>query len=153
MKLEPRSAPILLRAFFKGREVRNRRCKQKRTKTENEFSVCSRGDQIWRTMDRWAGKIALVTGASSGIGAAISGVLLEHGLTVIGCGRNLDNLQVNMRFMKTVRRTKTQTLVGWGKTSLFSVHYAGGCIRNGRTRQVHHLSVWRVKRGSGRWNV
>jgi len=43
-------------------------------------------------MNKWFGKVALVTGASSGIGKNISIQLAEHGLKVIGCGRNLDNL-------------------------------------------------------------
>ena len=44
-------------------------------------------------MDRWAGKVAVVTGASAGIGAAVVKALLGHGVKVIGCGRNLDKLE------------------------------------------------------------
>jgi len=43
-------------------------------------------------MDRWAGKVALVTGASAGIGTAISYKLVESGVNVIGCARNIDKL-------------------------------------------------------------
>lgn len=43
-------------------------------------------------MDRWSGKIALVTGASDGIGAVVAHKLVEHGMQVIGCGRNMDRL-------------------------------------------------------------
>ncbi len=44
-------------------------------------------------MERWSGKVALVTGSSVGIGAAIAEKLVGHGVKVIGCGRNLENLE------------------------------------------------------------
>nr|XP_039247960.1 dehydrogenase/reductase SDR family member 11-like [Styela clava] len=44
-------------------------------------------------MDRWNGKIALVTGASSGIGAAIAKKFVAHGMKVVGCARNIEALK------------------------------------------------------------
>ncbi|KAG1701660.1 Dehydrogenase/reductase SDR family member 11 [Nymphon striatum] len=45
-----------------------------------------------KIMNRWIGRVALVTGASSGIGAAICKVLVKEGLKVVGCARNIDKI-------------------------------------------------------------
>ncbi|XP_051814237.1 dehydrogenase/reductase SDR family member 11-like isoform X6 [Acanthochromis polyacanthus] len=44
-------------------------------------------------MDRWKSRVALVTGASVGIGAAVAKELVRCGMTVVGCARNLDKIQ------------------------------------------------------------
>ncbi|XP_073674196.1 dehydrogenase/reductase SDR family member 11-like [Garra rufa] len=44
-------------------------------------------------MDRWKGRVALVTGASMGIGAAIAKSLVQHGLKVVGCARNVEQIE------------------------------------------------------------
>ncbi|KAG7187981.1 hypothetical protein KM043_013937 [Ampulex compressa] len=41
-------------------------------------------------MDRWANKVAIVTGASAGIGIAIVEALVKQGLTVVGVGRRVE---------------------------------------------------------------
>ncbi|XP_065212428.1 dehydrogenase/reductase SDR family member 11-like [Planococcus citri] len=43
-------------------------------------------------MDKWRGKGALVTGANSGIGAAVTRKLLELGMVVAGLDRQVENL-------------------------------------------------------------
>ncbi|XP_072041946.1 dehydrogenase/reductase SDR family member 11-like [Amphiura filiformis] len=43
--------------------------------------------------DRWVGRVALVTGASAGIGAAIAKKFAQLGLKVVGCARNIDKIK------------------------------------------------------------
>ncbi len=45
-------------------------------------------------MERWRGKVALVTGASCGIGYDLSKRLCELGMNVVGCARTVDKIQV-----------------------------------------------------------
>jgi len=44
-------------------------------------------------MDRWKGKVAIVTGTSAGIGAAIAVQLVEAGLKVVGLARRKDKIE------------------------------------------------------------
>lgn len=44
-------------------------------------------------MHRWKGKVALVTGATSGIGRAVSMKLAAAGLVVVGAGRREASLE------------------------------------------------------------
>ncbi|XP_070826804.1 dehydrogenase/reductase SDR family member 11-like [Chaetodon trifascialis] len=44
-------------------------------------------------MDRWRGRVALVTGASVGIGAVVAKELVRHGMKVVGCARDVEKIQ------------------------------------------------------------
>ncbi|XP_061182581.1 dehydrogenase/reductase SDR family member 11-like [Saccostrea echinata] len=44
-------------------------------------------------MERWVGRVALVTGASAGMGAAITRALVKHGMKVVGCARNVQQIE------------------------------------------------------------
>ena len=46
-------------------------------------------------MNQWVGKVALITGASSGIGYDLSKRLCELGMNVVGCARNIEKIQVS----------------------------------------------------------
>lgn len=56
-------------------------------------------------MYRWLDRVALVTGSSVGIGRAICEILVEQGLKVVGCARNVDQV-INGSYYLSVELNK-----------------------------------------------
>lgn len=48
-------------------------------------------------MERWQNKVAVVTGAGSGIGAATCKVLVDEGMVVVGLDIRLENMQTKIK--------------------------------------------------------
>lgn len=51
-------------------------------------------------MEKWQGKVALVTGAASGIGAAIATQLVRQGMVVVGMDIQDNRLKVSQHLGK-----------------------------------------------------
>ncbi|XP_054565088.1 dehydrogenase/reductase SDR family member 11 isoform X2 [Eptesicus fuscus] len=53
----------------------------------------SRSEVARGSMERWRDRLALVTGASGGIGAAVARALVQQGVKVVGCARTVGNIE------------------------------------------------------------
>ena len=60
-------------------------------------------------MDRWVGRVAIVTGASAGIGAAICKLLAGAGMKVVGCARRVEKIQEMAKDNPNIRPYKVIT--------------------------------------------
>lgn len=63
-------------------------------------------------MDRFAGKIAVITGASSGIGRAVAKELTKRGLVVVGLARKIEKMQVKHDYFFFCARFPIRSYVG-----------------------------------------
>ena len=52
------------------------------------------GSFTYPEMERWKGRVAIVTGASSGIGYETAKRLAQLGVVVVGCARNITTIEV-----------------------------------------------------------
>ena len=60
-------------------------------------------------MERWKGRVAIVTGASAGIGYELSKRLVQLGVVVVGCARNIAAIEVRKGLIDQVYYFKAHT--------------------------------------------
>ncbi|GBM76160.1 hypothetical protein AVEN_158303-1 [Araneus ventricosus] len=95
-------------------------------------------------MERWNGRVVLVTGASSGIGAGLCRALVQHGMTVVGCARRVDR----------VRAIAEEDQVKNASGKLVAMKYQGETIKKFKMGTYHCGSAAASKVApSGRGNL
>jgi len=77
-------------------------------------------------MEHWLGRVALVTGGSSGIGAAIVRRLASHGLKIIACGRQVDRIQVTHLMNTLISLNCNENISYQQKFFHFCYRFVGG---------------------------
>ncbi len=91
-------------------------------------------------MERWVGRVALITGASSGIGAAVTECLLRHGMNVVGCSRNIEAIEV----------LKPSQLFGIIAQATESCFFTSRALLNSCTVRIFKTVVNKLKRLAGK---
>ncbi|KAJ3630071.1 hypothetical protein Zmor_027103 [Zophobas morio] len=106
------------------------------------------------SMDRWVGKVAIVTGASSGIGAAIADALVEKGLIVLGVARRSEHIEERAKQLSdkngklhAIKADLTKeedilTVFKWAKDNLGPVHIL---INNAGTAAYTNLTDGKIE--------